>query len=442
MKNRILILVAGLMMFGSLKAQNCPRFLDGDSSKTTPTFSIYREFFKKSLFSEAFPYWKKIYTSAPGFHKYTFYDGTDMYASFIQKEPDFTRKGLLTDTLFQIYTTYMKCFGEDAYITGKYAMDLLKYGKDADIPEARKYLEKNIELNGDKVYYYYIQTYFKLLLNQFDRNRASDEVIKEKYAMLSGILDRNIAKADAKQAPLYKEVKTTIDSLYEEFQDETEPKDCSQLLLIYTKRYYDNPDDLENIKQVYAKIKACADSTFTIELLRKLNTLNPSYSYALPLGSIYMKNKKFDSAFILYENALKTETDSNKLANLYFIMSNIKYESNDFPPSREYAQKALQYNPTLGKAYLLIGTLYASSGKLCGPGTGFQSQIVLWPAFDYFKKAIEVGTDDVKTEAQKMISTYTQYLPTKAEITAKKLRAGTPYTVKCWINEETTVQIK
>ncbi len=72
----------------------------------------------------------------------------------------------------------------------------------------------------------------------------------------------------------------------------------------------------------------------------------------------------------------------------------------------------------------------------------FQSQIVLWPAFDYFRKAIEVGTEDTKTEAQKMISPYTQYLPTKADITDKKLKAGAPYTIGCWINEATTVQIK
>ena len=53
------------------------------------------------------------------------------------------------------------------------------------------------------------------------------------------------------------------------------------------------------------------------------------------------------------------------------------------------------------------------------------------------------GTDEeVKTEAQKMISEYTKYLPTKAEVTAKKLKVGAPYTVKCWINEETTVKVK
>jgi len=145
---------------------------------------------------------------------------------------------------------------------------------------------------------------------------------------------------------------------------------------------------------------------------------------------------------VLYDNALKVETDSSKKADMLYVMASIKANENDYPGARELAKQALQFKPDMGKAYMLIGNLYLGSGKLCGPGTGFQSQIVLWPAFDYLKKAIEVGDDEVKQEAQKMISDYTRYLPTKADITAKKLSVGAPYTVKCWINEETTVKIK
>lgn len=445
MKKNSLSFVFGLLFIGQLlaHAQNCPRYIMGDSTKTTAPYSIYREFFKKNLYTDAYPFWREIYENAPAFRKQTFYDGADFYAYYIQNAKDPAARDLYTDTLFSIYTKFTQCFGDEPYMLGKQAMDLLKYGKDADIPLARKCLEKNIELSGDNTFYYYLQTYFKLLVNQLGKDNITDDLIKEKYDLLSGILDRNIAKADNKQVALYKEVKSTIDDIYtQNFVDKSDPTDCAKLMEIYKKKYDTQPNDLETIRLVYNRTKGCADSVFNVELLKKLNDMDPGYSYAIRLGSIYMKNNQFDSAFVLYSNAVAKEADSSKKADLYYIMAGIKADKNDFSASRDFARQAINYNPGMGKAYLLIGTLYAGSGKLCGPGTGFQSQIVLWPAFDYFRKAIEVGSDDVKTEAQKMISTYTQYLPTKAEISARKLSNGAPYTVKCWINEQTTVQIK
>jgi tetratricopeptide (TPR) repeat protein len=451
MRKIFLMLGFGLFAFGSLNAQNCPRYIDGDSAKTTAPYSIYREFFKKNLISEAYPYWKKIYDNAPGFRQQTYYDGISMYSDLVQKTTDESLRQKYVDTLFQVYTKAIQCYGETEYIIGKKGIDLLKYGKNSDIPEARKCLEKTLKLSGDNAYPYYIQTYFKLLVNQIGKDGITEDYVIQKHAELSKIVDKNIANPNNKQLQAYKEVKTLLDDMY---NDLYKPKagevlsaaDCAKLLDMYKKKFNENPNDLAKVKSIYnnyyAISKTCSDSLLNVELLKKLNTLEPSYSYAIRLGSIYMKNKQFDSAYTLYENAVAKETDSLRKADLYFIMASLKADKNDFPASRDLAKQAIVFNKDLGKAYLLIGTLYASSGKLCGPGTGFQSQIILWPAFDYFKKATEVGADETKEEARKMLSTYKQYLPTKAEVTAKKLAVGSTYTVKCWINEETTVQVK
>lgn len=443
MKKIFLVLGSCFLVLGTLHAQTCARYINGDSTKTTPAYSIYREFFKKNLYEDAYSQWKNMYNNAPGFRKQTFLDGAVMYTSFIQKTTDNTLRQNYIDTLFQIYNKQIQCFGEDEYVLGKKAIDLLKYGKNADIPAARIALEKTLKITGDNAFPYYIQTYFKLLVNQVGRDGITTDFVKGKYDELSAVVDKNIAKPDNKQLQAYKDVKVVLDDLYtQNFADKTDPSDCAKLLEIYLKKYKENPNDAETVKSVYAKTKGCTDSVTNVELLKKLNVLAPSYSYAIRLGSIYMKNNLFDSAFVLYQNAVTAEADTTKKADLYYIMASIKADKNDYPASRDFAKLALQLKPDMAKAYLLIGNLYLGSGKLCGPGTGFQSQIVLWPAFDYLKKAIEVGTDEVKEEAQKMISSYTQYLPTKAEVAAKKLSVGSPYTVKCWINETTTVQVK
>ncbi len=141
MKKISLILGSCFLMLGALQAQNCPRYIGGDSTKTTAPYSIYREFFKKNLYSDAFPQWRNVYANAPGFRKQTFIDGGVMYTNLIQNTSDNTLRQLYIDTLFMIYENQIKCHGEDEYVLGKKAMDLLKYGKDADIPQARKCLE-------------------------------------------------------------------------------------------------------------------------------------------------------------------------------------------------------------------------------------------------------------------------------------------------------------
>lgn len=444
MKKIFLVFSSLVLALGTLQAQNCARYINGDSLKTTPAYSIYREFFKKGMYDDAFPQWKNMYNNAPGFRKQTFLDGVVMYTSLIQKTTDNSLRQTYIDTLFQIYNKQIQCHGEDEYVLGKKAIDLLKYGKNADIPEARKCLEKTLALTGNKAFPYYIQTYYKLLINQIGKDGITADFVIGKYDELSAIVDKNIADVNNKQLQAYKDVKVVLDDLYtQNFADKSDPADCAKLVEIYLKKYKENPNDVETIKSVYAKTKGCTDSATNVELLKKLNELAPNYTYATRLANIYVKNKQFDDAIILYQNALAKETDSIKKSDLNYYMAFMKYAKEDFPASRDLAKEAINFNAKNIRAYNLIATLYLSSGPLCGPGTGFQSQIVLWPAFDYFNKVIEIGGDDeVVEEAKKYIADYTKYLPTKAEITAKKLSVGGPYTVKCWINEETTVKVK
>ncbi|HQV77180.1 MAG TPA: tetratricopeptide repeat protein [Chitinophagales bacterium] len=444
MKKIFLIISVCLFSSVAVMAENCVRYIDGDSTKTTAPYSIYREFFKKELYSEAYPSWKKIYEQAPGFRQQTFYDGITYYSDLIQKTTDNSLRQNYIDTLFAVYNKGIGCHGENAYILGKQGIDLLKYGKNTDIPQARIALEKNLNLTGDDAFPYYIQTYFKLLISQLGKDGITEEFVVSKYDELSVIVDKNIAKPNSKYLQSFKDVKVVLDDLFtQNFADKSNPDDCAKLLEIFLKKYHANPNDLETIKNVYTKTKGCADSALNVELLQKLNKLAPNYTYATRLANIYIKYKQYDTAIALYQNALAVETDTTKKGDLNYYLAFMKYAKEDFTAARDYAKEAIKYDSTNSRAYNLIAIMYLSSGPLCGPGTGFQSQIVLWPAFDYFNKVIALNNDtEIVAEAKKYIADYTQYLPTKADIQTRKLKVGDSYTVKCWINEVTSVKIK
>ena len=127
-------------------------------------------------------------------------------------------------------------------------------------------------------------------------------------------------------------------------------------------------------------------------------------------------------------------------AKYNLLIAKIYYgDLKNFSKSRSKALEAASQKSNWGEPYILIGKLYASSGTLCGPGTGWDSQIVTWPAIDKFEYAKKIDPS-VTTEANKWINRYWQYMPKKEDLFFRSLTAGSSFKVRCWINETTTIR--
>ncbi len=87
----------------------------------------------------------------------------------------------------------------------------------------------------------------------------------------------------------------------------------------------------------------------------------------------------------------------------------------------------------------MIGDLYRGSGKKCGPGTGFESQVVTWPAIDMYIKAKNVDPS-VASAANRKIADSEKYMPSREEGFMRSLKEGQSFKVECWINATTTVR--
>ena len=73
--------------------------------------------------------------------------------------------------------------------------------------------------------------------------------------------------------------------------------------------------------------------------------------------------------------------------------------------ARSYANKALGFQPSLGRAYLLIANLYADSANDCGDSQ-FNKRAVYWLAADFARKAGKVNSS-LKKVANKTAESYT-----------------------------------
>ena len=178
------------------------------------------------------------------------------------------------------------------------------------------------------------------------------------------------------------------------------------------------------------KSKECTDDPLFVTIVESLHALAPSANSAYYLGILNDKSGNSDEALRYYEESISLETDPYKKAKtLYKIALEFKAKGRK-SKARSYAQKALSYQPSLGKAYLLIANLYASSANACG-NTQFEKRAVYWLAANTARKAAKVDAS-IKKAALKTAKSYEGRAPSKTDIFTEG-NAGATITFSCWI---------
>ena len=104
--------------------------------------------------------------------------------------------------------------------------------------------------------------------------------------------------------------------------------------------------------------------------------------------------------------------------------------------ARSYAQKALKFQPSLGKAYLMIANLYATSANDCGQSQ-FEKRAVYWLAANTATKAARVDPS-IKKAALKTAAAFNGRAPSKTDIFTEG-NQGSTISFPCWIRRSVKV---
>ncbi|MDC0107897.1 hypothetical protein OAI60_06370, partial [Flavobacteriaceae bacterium] len=122
-------------------------------------------------------------------------------------------------------------------------------------------------------------------------------------------------------------------------------------------------------------------------------------------------------------------------ANILYKIATI-YKKGNKSLARNYAQKSIDNNPSMGKAYLLIAGLYAESANECG-STTFEKRAIYWKAAEVAKKAARVDLS-LRSRANQTIERYMALAPSKTDIFSSGL-AGKTVTFNCWVGGSVAV---
>jgi tetratricopeptide (TPR) repeat protein len=429
----------------------CPKFTDAPSPEDAEdNYVIYRSALKAKEMDRAMETWREVYAVSPaadGRRPTVYTDGVAFYNYLIQQNP--AQQQAYGDTILMLYEQARECYQGDGYMAAMQGFDsYYTYPGSATDEEIYELFKESIETDGaDELQYFVINPMSRLVVDQHEAGKIDDAEARAIVTALMTRLEKGLEECRGSNCEAWKAIEAYAPSSLMYFETVKGFYDCDYYVDRYYNDFQENPDDFDVITTAYTRLR-WADCGQDRPELQAVATAYRENRPKVPSSTGSTLRRAYDAlqegdaraAVALFEQAAE-ETDDNERKGRYFLTAAKVYYGNlrNFAKAREMARKSIAADGTSGEPYMLIGTLYASSGPLCGPGTGFDSQVVTWPAIDKWQQAKRIDPS-VAAEANRLINRYSQYMPSKSDIFSRGIEEGSSYTVGCWIQETTRVR--
>ncbi len=424
----------------------CPTFSDAPNPDLAlEEFVLYRDFMKMNDWNNAFKKWEYVHKNAPaadGKRTSVFTDGMKFYEYFMSQ--DSSKKEEYISKIFQLYDEMEKCYPEGGMVTGLKAFDyFFKYPDRISKEEQYALFKKSIEMDEGEPRYFILNPFTSLLVDLTLEEKVPIEEAQRYNEMIRNAISKGLAECKGTECDNWNIINEYAPARLEALESVENFYDCAYYKNKYYPSFEADPKNCDVIIEVYSRLKwgKCPEDD------PQLMALDAAYNEncrtaAGPTCNDLLKDGKYRDAVKCLEELLPNISDNKGKAQYNFLIAQIYFVYlKNYPRARQYALEAARQRPGWGQPYLLIGTMYASSGPLCGPGRGWDSQVVVWPAIDMWTKAKNIDSS-VASEANKLINQYTQYMPTMEDIFQRLKKPGDSFYVPCWIQESTIIRAK
>ncbi|MGB0186042.1 MAG: tetratricopeptide repeat protein [Flavobacteriaceae bacterium] len=456
MKSKLTIFIAFLTLsFSHVTAQN---------QEDLQSLSIFSEYVKSKNYDSAYTPWMELRKRNPRFNKAIFVYGERILKHKIKNSTGEEQIGYINDMLklwseraeiFPSVTpkgTYLAKASQLKY-DNRTALGLSKDQLFASFNEA--YTTDAKTFTNPKSLY----TYFSLVVDMYDAGKIPAQELFNMYDEISekvenevknytnkrnAFLDEDgepkaLTRKDASKLKSYNSYLKAYDKISSSIDTKLGSRaNCENLIPLYTRDFETFKNDglwlQRAMNRMYAK--GCNDDPLFVRIVEQKNALEPNADTAFYLGILKEKAGQTSEALNYYNQAVTLETDNFAKSKILFkIATNFK-KKGQYSQARSYYMKSLKFNPSLGKAYLAIASMYAKSANNCGTDN-FSKRAVYWLAANEAAKAGRVDPN-MKKNAAKSIANYKAKAPQKSEIFSSG-RAGQTINVGCWIQRSVVV---
>ena len=433
-------------------------------SSCPSSLSIFAEFAKVKNYDSAYQPWLEVRNNCPELNVATFKYGERILNHKIKNATD--DKVFLQTSLISLYDDWLKYFPNTkrgVTEVGKILSSKAQAMVDNNLGTKREayeifnqaFTQDPKSFTSPKRLYTYFKTAYQLYKEGDKTVEALFDIyeeVSEKFALeqtnLAKKLDVILKKLEDGEALTSREQRnkrvyetnTLAFSTFSGNLDAMIAKEssCENLIPLYRKNFDANKSDSVWLNRAASRMdaKECSDDPLFVELVEALHAIKPSSNSAYYLGILKDKAGDSKTALAYYEESLTLEQDVYRKADILYKIA-VKFKKSGLKSkSRSYAIKALKNRPSMGKAYILIASLYASSANSCGK-TQFEKRAVYWMAAKTALKAAAVDSG-VKKTALKLAASYEGRAPSKTDIFTEG-RAGEIISFSCWINNTVKV---
>ena len=304
-----------------------------------------------------------------------------------------------------------------------------------------------------------IYAYFSLLVDLQDEGKRSLQDVFENYEQVITKIEDEENKLAENIAPLQKkqeegatltaaEKKMIADSevnlgAYSQVKGSVNAKlgqraDCDNLVPLYNKDFEANKNDINWLRIASERLSAkdCTDDPIFVKMSEALHKAEPSAKSALYLGQLAEAAGKSSDAMKYYNESANLETNPASKARAFMKIADNYRKGGNFGQARTFYNRALQAQPSNGRAYLHIANMMAQSANNCGE-SAFDKRAVYWLAANYAARAGQVDPS-LSGNANEAVAAYRGRAPQKSDI-FQEGKQGETIRIGCWIGESVKV---
>ena len=446
--------------FFQLQSQN-------SSEDCRENLSIFAESAKIKNYKAAYEPWMSVRTNCPKYSLATFQYGELILKDFIKNSSSKQEKKQYLDDLLKLYDEWAANFPirkgvnqiGKIYSSKGQAMIDNNFENKLKIYQTFEYAYNNDinSFSNPKSLAYYFQTAYDLykmgnsevplevLFNKYEELTERFESLRIDIAKNIDIILKKeesgvaLSSKEERNKRIY-DTNSNAVGAYLQLIDQRIAKEatCDILIPLYSKSFEANKDNSLWIKRAAGRLdgKECSDDPLFVTLVEQLHSLEPSADSAYYLGILNDKSGNSDQALKYYQESVTLESDNYKKANILYRIA-VKFKnSGRKTSSRNYAERALSFQPSMGKAYILIANLYASSANACGDSQ-FNKRAVYWLAAQTAQKAGRVDAS-IRKIANRTAASYNGRAPSKTDIFTEG-NQGKTVSFSCWIRRSVKV---
>lgn len=392
--------------------------------------ALYTDALKAENYQEAKRHISWLLENTPDLNPSIYIQGTKIYETLAESTQDEQKAKVFADSAILLYDLRIKHFNEREEVLNRKAFAAYKLWRSRPEKHEELYqvMQEAFQATGTDFWPQNAVAYMDAARRyKLTEGGLTDLDIVNLYDSLDTMLEEQQAENEANEK---------IDVMREQLDKTltgTISAECEDIAQNLGSLFRERPDNLKLAKVIIKLSFAskCTDTPIFNQAAQLVQEKQPSVGLARLLASKALETGNLEQAVQFFENAIELTEDPLKKAGLTLGIAEIHSKEGRKSTARQYAQQALDLDPTLSSAYTLIGNLYFNSYQECRKNQSqVEDRLVFIAAYDMYERA---GNTQMMAQAR-------EQFPTVGMLFDENREEGQKMTLGCWINRTVTLR--